>query len=187
MSNHNSGDEPDLETSNDRGKPFQHPEQSHLTDSTGAPLEPHTLFAGLHKPEEGIKKAEGLVFGLSLDNMPGKMTTAELQAFSMSIAAHVDVLKRVVTELDLRDQDLLNAINNLNRVSQTIQTWQTRHDTRQMLVLKDFQNRLDASEKKTEALEGQISSILTLLGSTPSPPKPGDVESKSTPSGPSAS
>lgn len=187
MSNYNSGDEADSETPSGREKPFQHPEQSHLTDSTGAALEPHTLFAGLHKPEEGIKKAEGLVFGLSLDNMPGKMTTAELQAFSMSIAAHVDVLKRVVTELDLRDQDLLNAINNLNRVSQTIQTWQTRHDTRQMLVLKDFQNRLDASERKTEALENQITSILTLLGSPPSPPKPGDVESKSTPSGPSAS
>lgn len=163
---------------------FSTPAASHMKNEAGQSKEPLSFFSRPAHVDEDLKAADGFLFNLGINTTPGEMTDAQHQAFSMAVAAHVDVLKRIVTELDLRDQDLLNAINNLNRVSQTLQTWQTRHVTTQMVVLNEFKKRLDASEAKCLHLEEQLKLIVDAVGIQNAPLKPHGEETKSSPSSP---
>lgn len=162
MSENTSANQDGAESTNQPGKLFSDPAISHMRNEFGQSKEPLSFFSRPPNPhaDEHLKVAEGFLFDLDIDTVPGKMTGAQHQAFSMAIAAHLDVLKRIVLELDVRDQDFVNAINNLNRVSQTLQTWQTRHVTTQMIRLNEFKKRLETSESKIKELEDQVDALV---------------------------
>lgn len=160
MSENTSASQEEAQGANKLTKLFSTPAASHMKNEAGQSKEPLSFFSRPAYVDENLKEADGFLFNLGINTIPGEMTNAQHQAFSMAVAAHVDVLKRIVTELDLRDQDLINAINNLNRVSQTLQTWQTRHVTTQMVVLNEFKKRLETSESRVKELQDQVDALI---------------------------